>query len=276
MAFYLINKEQGVSSADVVDAVKKSVGAEKAGHGGTLDPFATGLLVIATEGHTRLLSRMLDERKTYEGVITFGKTTETLDPESEISEEKPVNFDLEDLRIKINAKFIGQISQVPPRFSAIKVKGRKAYDLAREGVEFKLTAVNRRIYRFDISQISETEYKFSVEVSSGTYIRALARDLGEAMGTVAMLTVLKRTKIGAISLDAATSVESPVAVDIFKVMGIESFDVTEEQMKFILHGKTVSIPMEKGIYSFIAKHGNDEILVSSKSENQWKIVKRIK
>jgi tRNA pseudouridine55 synthase len=277
MAFYLIDKPAGITSADVIRNLKKSLDVEKIGHGGTLDPFATGLLIVATGGHTRLLSVLLGERKTYEGVITFNQTTETLDPESElIKVEEPVEITEDDVRIVANEKFLGSIMQTPPRYSSIKVNGKKAYDLARAGVDFQLEPVARKIYSFDVKHLEGDSYKFKVEVSSGTYIRALARDLGNALGTKAMLTELRRIKVGNSSIEDATDMDNPKELGLDVVLGIESIEVSKEQMTDFMNGKTVKVDMDIPKMSFIATNGDLELYVTSKSLNNYKIKRRIK
>lgn len=259
MAFYLVDKKSGVTSQDVVTKVKKNVGANKAGHGGTLDPFATGLLVVATDGHTKLLNKLLNERKTYSGVIKFGQTTETLDPEFPISETKEINFNEKEVKSKINKKFIGVIKQRPPRFSSIKVNGVKAYKRAREGEIFELAPVKREIYRFDIKQINTSEYSFKVEVSSGTYIRSLAADLAESLGTVGMLTELRREKIGTLTLEKAGSEDKPISSTPYQAILIEELLINEQQMKMLLQGKTVKITLDRERSEFIAISDKHEI-----------------
>jgi tRNA pseudouridine55 synthase len=277
MAFYLLDKPVGKTSADIVHEVKKATGAKKVGHGGTLDPFATGLLVVATEGHTRLLSVLLDSRKTYEGVMAFNQTSETLDPESEIIPADNYKDLKEDyVQSVVNSKFLGVISQTPPKFSSIKVNGKKAYELAREGKEFTLEPVKRKIYSFEVKHLEDNLFKFKVEVSSGTYIRALARDLGEALGTTGMLTELRRVKIGASSVDKATDVDNLQEVPVKEVLGIDEIEITEQQMTDFMNGKIVRVDMDIPRMSFIAKHGDLELLVTSKSMTNYKIKRRIK
>lgn len=276
MAFFLVDKKAGVTSHDVVTKVRKVTESKKAGHGGTLDPFATGLLIIATEGHTRLLNKLLGERKTYTGIIKFGQTTETLDPESMINETAKVNFSESDIRQVINEKFKGVISQRPPRFSSIKVNGVKAYERARAGEQFELKSVKREIYKFNVKLINETEYSFEVEASSGTYIRALARDLAKELNTVGMLTNLRRNKIGTLSVDLAGTEEEPKEATPHKVLLLEEVNIKEHQMKMILQGKTTKITLDRERPSFIARCNNDEVYVSAESARHYKIIKRIK
>jgi tRNA pseudouridine55 synthase len=277
MAFYLLDKPKGKTSADIVHEVKKATGANKVGHGGTLDPFATGLLIVATEGHTRLLSHLLEEKKTYEGELVLNQTSETLDPESEVVvNQDRVEINEGKLQNIINKQFLGKISQVPPRFSSIKVNGRKAYDLAREGVDFELEPVTRTIYEFTVKHIEGDRFSFKVQVSSGTYIRALARDLGEALGTTGMLVELRRTKVGYSSVEDASTIDNLQEVDVHKVLGLQTIEVTAEQMKDFMDGKTVRVDMDVPLMSFIAVNGDLELLVTSKSMTQYKIKKRIK
>lgn len=276
MAIYLIDKQPGITSQDAVSMVKRNTKASKAGHSGTLDPFATGLLIVATEGHTRLLDRLLAERKTYSGVIAFGQTTETLDPEGKMTTEAIDKVELADVISVINEKFKGVISQRPPMYSSIKVNGVKAYDRARAGEVFELEPVKRTIYSFEIEEESENKFRFKVEVSSGTYIRALARDLAKEFGTVGMLTELRREKIGSVSVDDAGTTEEPKTTTVHKALLLPELEVTEIQMKMLLQGKDVKITLDKQYFEFIAMHGEDELLVKERSARTYKIVKRIK
>ena len=277
MAFYLIDKPVGKTSADIVHEVKKLTNASKVGHGGTLDPFATGLLVVATEGHTRLLHALLDERKTYEGVMKFNQTSDTLDPESDvILLEDPEQITLDDVKFIISKHFLGVISQTPPRFSSVKVNGKKAYELARAGVDFQLDPVERKIYQFDVEEVEKDTFKFKVEVSSGTYIRALARDLGKKLNSIGMLTELRRVKVGNVSVEEATTLPELKDVPVSTVLGLDTIEVSDDQMKDLMNGKVVKVEMKIPKMAFIATNGDLELWVASKSMNSYKIKKRIK
>jgi tRNA pseudouridine55 synthase len=276
MALFLIDKQAGVTSADIVHEVKKLTGAAKVGHGGTLDPFATGLLIVATNEHTRLLGYLLGAKKTYEGIIEFGKSTTTFDPEGDIVYAvDDVDVNEEEVSILINKKFIGKIVQRPPIYSAVRVNGRKAYELAREGVEFELDPVVRQIYDFKVEKLTPTDFTFIVDVSSGTYIRALANDIGEQIGVPSMLKTLRRLKIGNNEIKDASILPELRESSIREVFGFESEIVSDIIMKSILDGKHTEIILENKPDLFIAVNGTDEILVK-RNGYRYKIVKRLK
>ena len=200
----LIDKQEGLTSAKAVAILKRKLNLKKVGHAGTLDPFATGLLVCLVGKSTKLAQVGLFGRKAYEGVFKFGVTTTTDDITGEMISEKPCNIDIQKLRNVVKEKFIGKISQVPPRVSAKHVNGERAYKLARQGVEFNLIPKECEIYDFEITdKLSDTDFSFKVEVSGGTYIRALARDLGAIFESGGTLAALRRTKVGKLRVEEA-------------------------------------------------------------------------
>lgn len=197
----LINKPSGITSFKALSGIKRAVGHGKVGHAGTLDKFAEGLLLVAVGKSTRLISVLENLSKRYEGTIRFGTSTTTLDPEGEIVGETAVPT-LETIENTI-PHFIGEIMQVPPAFSAVHVNGKRAYQrtLAGEAVELQPRPVH--IYSLNITSWEEPFLSIEVECSKGTYIRSLARDIGEYAGSSAYLTSLRRTAIGDFSVDDA-------------------------------------------------------------------------
>jgi tRNA pseudouridine55 synthase len=176
------------------------------GHAGTLDPLATGLLIICTGKFTKRINDYMAQEKEYTGTFTLGATTPTYDLESEPQNFKSIeNISGEQIRNTVN-KFIGQTMQVPPAHSAIKLEGKRVYALAREGKEVKLEPRNVFIKEFEITQIDSLVLHFRVVCSTGTYIRSLANDFGEAMGCGAYLSALCRTRIGEFKLTDALTV----------------------------------------------------------------------
>lgn len=205
----LIDKPKGVTSHDVVDAVRKTIGQKKAGHGGTLDPQATGLLVVLLGKATRLVP-YLGGDKVYEGTITFGVTTDTLDADGNIVSQNPVKLTLNEIQTAA-ADFIGEIDQIPPMVSAVKVGGTPLHKLARAGksVERKPRRVridDVELFSFDESGEHPT-VDFRVACSGGTYIRVLAGDIGERLGCGAHLSRLVRTGSGRFRLEDAIGLE---------------------------------------------------------------------
>jgi len=207
----VIDKPIGIGSTQVVGAVKRALREaglprHKVGHGGTLDPLASGVLPVALGEATKLAGRMLDATKAYDFTIRFGEETSTLDAEGGVVATSDVRPSLTEVEAVL-PRFTGPIDQVPPAFSALKVDGRRAYDLARAGEDVVLES--RRVTIFQLRPIATTADTLTLcaKVSKGTYIRSLARDLALALGTVGHVTTLRRTRAGPFSLDQAISLD---------------------------------------------------------------------
>jgi tRNA pseudouridine55 synthase len=204
LGILLVRKPSGLTSHDVVNDVRRRFGTRRVGHAGTLDPLATGLLVVAVGPATRFLQYLPLEPKVYEGVFQFGHSTNTYDAEGEPSEARPVP---EDLGAAIEAAlpaFQGLITQIPPLYSAIKVKGKPLYKYARAGGEAPRREPRTvHIGEYVPLEVGETTARFRISCSGGTYIRSLAHDLGEAIGCGAYLKSLIRTNVGRFSLEQA-------------------------------------------------------------------------
>lgn len=203
----LINKPLEWTSFDVVRKIRNTIKIKKVGHAGTLDPLATGLLIVCTGKFTKKINEYMAQEKEYTGSITLGATTPTYDLESE-----PGNFKLHDditdeLIYETTKKFTGEVMQVPPIHSAIKQKGKPVYLLARKGVDVILEPRKISINKFEITRIEMPEIFFRVTCTTGTYIRSLANDFGEALGCGGYLSSLCRTRIGNFDLKDAMSVE---------------------------------------------------------------------
>lgn len=197
----LVDKPINITSADAVYILKRKLRLKKAGHAGTLDPRASGLLIICTDKMTKRINEFMECEKEYEGVIRIGAETKSYDTESEEEGQKDVSHITEKDLIAAGETFLGEIYQVPPMYSALKFKGRPLYKLARKGktVERKPRKVN--IKKFEIERKSETEMWFNIVCGKGTYIRSLAHDFGEKLGVGAYLKSLKRIRIGDFKLD---------------------------------------------------------------------------
>ncbi len=191
----LLDKPLTFSSQQAVTKVRHLFGRAKAGHAGTLDPLATGLLPIALGEATKLIPYIMDKDKTYEFTITWGEERTTDDAEGDIlktSDKRPTKTEI----LKILPQFTGPIEQIPPIYSAIKVEGRRSYDLARKGKDVPLKARPVTIHTLTLLEASASEVQFEVACSKGTYVRSLARDLAHALGTVGYISALRRTKVG--------------------------------------------------------------------------------
>ncbi|PRB64938.1 tRNA pseudouridine(55) synthase TruB [Microbacterium maritypicum] len=245
----LVDKPAGLTSHDVVARTRRAFGTRKVGHAGTLDPMATGLLVIGIEGATRLLTYIVGADKTYEATIRLGQTTGTDDAEGEIlmTAEPEAWSAVTDAAVDEGILALtGEISQVPSSVSAIKVDGRRAYDRVRAGEEVVLAARDVVVSRFDVSarrqQDGFLDLDVIVDCSSGTYIRSLARDLGAALGVGGHLTALRRTRVGpfevtdAVGLDALegapTLTPGDAAGRILPVL-----EMSAEEARDLRHGK---------------------------------------
>ncbi|MDQ3144558.1 MAG: tRNA pseudouridine(55) synthase TruB, partial [Pseudomonadota bacterium] len=207
----IIDKPIGMGSTNVVSWVKRALReagepTTKVGHGGTLDPLATGVLPIALGEATKLAGHMLEATKAYEFTIAFGGQTDTLDLEGTViavSERRPTRAEVE----AALPRFTGPIEQVPPAYSALKVDGKRAYDLARAGELVELKARSVAIHALGIVGTDECSATLCATVSKGTYIRSLARDIAIALGTVGHVTMLRRTKAGPFTLEQAISLD---------------------------------------------------------------------
>jgi tRNA pseudouridine55 synthase len=198
----LLNKEKGPTSFDIINRLKRTFKIAKIGHGGTLDPAGEGLL-IALIGNATKISDYLPDDKEYEIEVLFGRATNTEDLEGEVIEEKPVPENLEKLVKEAIPSFLGEITQIPPAFSAIKKDGKKLYELARAGKEVHPEPRQITINSIDILSVNGDTVKLKVVCATGTYMRSLARDIGAKIGTCAVLASLKRTRIGEFMLKDA-------------------------------------------------------------------------
>jgi tRNA pseudouridine55 synthase len=207
----IIDKPIGPTSTQVVGAVKRALreggyAKVKVGHGGTLDPLASGVLPVALGEATKLSGRMLDADKVYDFTIRFGEETDTLDGEGVVvatSDKRPVSAEIE----AVLPRFAGPIEQVPPAFSALKVEGKRAYDLARAGEEVVLQGRQVTIHALSLAESGADEATLTARVSKGTYIRSLARDIARALESVGYVAMLRRTKAGPFGLERAISLD---------------------------------------------------------------------
>lgn len=254
----LVDKPQGITSHDAVARARKAFGTRKIGHAGTLDPMATGLLVLGVEGATRLLTYIVGLDKTYEATIRLGQATATDDADGEItsvaSEDAWDSLDPAAIGPAV-AALTGEISQVPSSVSAIKVEGKRAYDRVRAGEDVELKARNVTVSRFDVLRPRRVETEHGpaidldviVDCSSGTYIRALARDLGDALGLGGHLVALRRTRIGEFSVADAAQLDDlaePPASAILTpaqaaITVLPELRVDADQARDLRHGKRV-------------------------------------
>lgn len=235
--FLLVDKKKGETSFDVIRQLRRLTGEKKIGHAGTLDPLATGLLLIAVGEGTKLLEYFVGCDKEYEVEAKFGWVSDTYDAEGVLT-EGIVSMDFEETSLSkiIEQDFVGDIEQVPPIYSALKVKGKKAYELARKGEEVELKSRKVKIDRFEIVDFSWPQVKFKVACSSGTYVRSLIHDLGERIGCGAYVKNLRRTVLGNFVVQDAMILKESVDVESFLyslesvVNGFDRVDLSETEL----------------------------------------------
>ncbi|REK40399.1 MAG: tRNA pseudouridine(55) synthase TruB, partial [Actinobacteria bacterium] len=201
--FLVVDKPRGITSNAVVGRVKRATGERKVGHAGTLDPLATGAVVVAIGRVTRLIRFLQDQPKEYVATARFGVSTDTLDADGEVVAREPMEFDIADLE-EVRDRFVGEIHQVPPMVSALKHEGRRLYELAREGVVIEREARQVQIHELEFESVGDGPYPevtFRVVCGKGTYVRSLADDIAATLGGSAHLTELRRLRIGSLDVD---------------------------------------------------------------------------
>ncbi|MDP5227828.1 MULTISPECIES: tRNA pseudouridine(55) synthase TruB [Arthrobacter] len=245
----IVDKPQGWTSHDVVARMRRLAGTRKVGHAGTLDPMATGVLVVGVNKATRLLTYIVGTGKRYTATIRLGQSTITDDAEGEVTAAHDASAVSEEAVRTAVAAFLGEIQQVPSSVSAIKVNGERSYARVRAGEDVALAARPVTIHRFDVLDVrhegSLVDVDVDVECSSGTYIRALARDLGAGLGVGGHLTVLRRHEVGPFTLDAARTMEQ-LAED-FQVLDLDqaardlmpSRELSAEEAADLSHGRRI-------------------------------------
>ncbi|MCF7929099.1 MAG: tRNA pseudouridine(55) synthase TruB [Spirochaetales bacterium] len=286
---YLIDKPAGVSSFKAIGAAKKRISDKKikAGHAGTLDPFATGLLLMLTGSMTRMMEYFGNLSKRYEATVFFGIETDTLDPEGSPIYEAPVPQ--ADQIKSVLADFTGSIQQVPPAYSAVKVNGKRAYSHARAGEAVELKARTVEIYGLKILSVSLPEVTLEIHCSKGTYIRSLARDIGRALSSAAYLTSLRRTDIGPFSVLQA---RSPEALEggkhrinpedaVNTLEGLPSLTLNGQGLSLFLNGREISpemfirLPKEEGSFAVFEENGTWRGIITNNGEGYaYRLVRR--
>ncbi|MDO7881602.1 tRNA pseudouridine(55) synthase TruB [Salinibacterium soli] len=254
----LVDKPGGITSHDVVSRARRALGTRKVGHAGTLDPMATGLLILGVGASTRLLTWIVGADKTYEATIRLGAASSTDDAEGQLGPEASATAlgEATDERISAGvAALTGELLQRPSSVSAIKVDGKRAYARVREGEDVVLEPRSVTVSRFEVLGIERgsraTDVRAVVECSSGTYIRALARDLGEALGVGGHLTALRRTRIGPFEVAGAVRLEDDLPAALMDAAAAASrlFPVVvldADQTRDLAHGKRVRIDAADG------------------------------
>lgn len=261
----IINKQKGYTSHDVVAKLRKILNIKKIGHTGTLDPNATGVLPILINQGTKLSAYLMEHDKEYEVTLKLGIRTDTLDAEGNILEKVDVNFNKLEPIEKVLKSFIGKQSQIPPMYSAIKVKGKKLYEYARKGQTVEIEPRKIEIYGIKLKNINkkENEIHFIVQCSKGTYIRSLCEDIAKKLGTIGYMKELNRTKVGKFFIENSITLEelennSEILEDKF-ITFIEFFKekpnvyLKDNELEKFLNGVKINKECENGICNIYKK-----------------------
>jgi tRNA pseudouridine55 synthase len=279
----VVDKPGGVTSHDVVGRCRRIFGTRKVGHAGTLDPMATGVLVIGIERATKILGLLTTTDKSYSATIRLGQTTSTEDAEGEVLQNVSA-VDVTDAQIGVAvAALRGEIAQVPSAVSAIKVGGKRAYQLAREGQAVELAARSVRIDRFDVLAVRRHDGLVDVDVevdcSSGTYIRALARDIGDALRVGGHLSALRRTRVGRFGLDQVRTLDEladgptlSYSLDEACLRSFSRRDLTADETEDTRHGKPLKSAGIEGVYAAAAPDGQVMALLKDEGERTKSVV----
>ena len=258
----VINKPKGYTSHDVVAKVKKILNVKKVGHTGTLDPNATGVLPLLLNNGTKLSKYLIEHDKEYIATIKLGIKTDTADSEGNVIEEKAVG-DLLNVQEVLNT-FLGKQTQMPPMYSAIKVKGKKLYEYARSGQTIRIEPRNIEIYSIELLNISKetNEITYRVQCSKGTYIRSLCEDIAQKLGTVGYMKELNRIKVGRFKIEDAITIEelesqkdnsdfvNSKIITLEKLFeNYEKIELTEKELAKFLNGVKIDVKNSDGIYN---------------------------
>lgn len=249
----LLNKNKGITSFSAINKLKKIVGCKKVGHAGTLDPMAEGLLIVMVNNATKFSNELMKKDKEYYVEMKLGYETDSYDADGKVTNiyEKDLYPNKLEIMNTLN-EFLGEIEQIPPMYSAIKVNGEKLYNLARRGIEIKREARSVKINYISSVKYDEIEKKvsFYVGVSSGTYIRSLVRDVGQKLGVYATMTKLIRTKIDKFSLEKSIELDEIEKIDKFelinieKILDYEKININKDQYNKLKNGMTVIYKIE--------------------------------
>jgi tRNA pseudouridine55 synthase len=258
----VLDKPAGMTSHDVVDAIRDRLGTRKVGHAGTLDPDATGVLLIGVGRATRFLSYAQDAPKSYRAGARFGVVTSTQDASGEVLEERDAVVEREDVERELK-RFLGTIEQVPPMVSAIKVEGERLYKKARRGEEVERAARRVTIYTLELVEFEPgvgPQATLDIRCSSGTFVRTLIHDLGSALGCGAHMTSLRRTEAGgftdadAIGLDDVSADNLRPLLDAVRVL--PRLDLDDDQASDVEHGRALKVPFEADAEHIAMVHGD--------------------
>ena len=254
----LINKEKNITSRDVVNKISKKLNTKKVGHAGTLDPLATGLLVIGVGSGTKILELLTLDTKEYIATVKIGLETDTLDITgnviSSINDYKLTKEELEETLLS----FVGTYNQTVPKYSAVKINGKKLYDYARNNIDIELPKRLVTIYNIELLDFKKDEFTFKVLVSKGTYIRSLIKDIGERLNILMTMKDLIRTKSGKFLLEDSSLVDSPKIIKIEDALDFKKITITDSKLlKRIKNGNSISLPNINDLYITLLDENNN-------------------
>lgn len=261
--FLNILKPTGLTSSDVVSKVKRILNTKKVGHMGTLDPAGSGVLPVAIGKSARLFPYLTYKIKKYRAYFTFSKTTDTLDSFGSVIEENNIIPTKEAILSRLNA-FQGEIKQVPPKYSAINIGGKKAYNMARNGEEFEIKERLTMVYSFElIDQISSDTFVFDITCSGGTYVRSLCRDLAHALGTVAYMSLIIRLKSGSFLIENSITLDeleeqkdkiNELLISPFDILSdMEVVEIKEKCFDKLANGIAQEVNNKDGLYRVVCR-----------------------
>lgn len=283
----LVDKPKGPTSHDVVEEVRKKLNQKRVGHAGTLDPFATGLLIVGVGSATRLLEYLMNHRKVYRVRMRLGLITDTFDITGKIQEERPCNATKEQILEAINS-FVGTYVQIPPAYSAKKYRGERLYELARQGKIVRLPPREVTIYRIENVEIEDLFVSFVVETSPGTYVRSLCMDIGYKLGCGATAVELRRLSVGPFRVEDAVDVYvltpeelAKRLIPMSKVLDFPKVWISDEATKKVLDGMKIHLndivrhePFEKD--SIVQVFNNDRLICLARSERRSTFLKTLR
>ncbi|MCT4591876.1 MAG: tRNA pseudouridine(55) synthase TruB [Candidatus Gracilibacteria bacterium] len=260
--FLIVKKPQKLTSFDIIRQARKILNTKKIGHAGTLDPFAEGLLILGVEKGTKLLEYIISEDKSYIAKLHLGKNSDTYDRDGEITKISETKPDIKEIQ-KILKNFQGEIMQTPPAHSAIKINGQRAYSLARKGEKIQIKARKTKVNDIKILNYNYPHLEINVSVISGFYVRSLAYDIGQRLGTGAYLEELNRYRIGQFNINQASEISKENIIPFQKNnLNIDCIDVNEDTKNKIKHGQ--KLPNPKGITEDIALFYENELICIAK------------
>lgn len=270
-----INKPQNWTSFDVVNKIKHMVKPLKVGHLGTLDPMATGVLLVTVGKATKLFDIMQAKQKTYVATFKFGEETDTLDATGKVINTTTYIPTLREIE-SVLPKFIGKISQIPPKYSAKSVNGVRAYDLARTGVEFELKPKEVNVSSIKIVEYNKATLKLEIVCGSGTYIRSIGRDIAYCVNSLATMTYLVRTQVGKFSLEKCQDINNldkenvlNSILPISSVLDYSSLNLNKEETFKLLNGQTLIVNFNDGNY--LLTNDGEELAIVKISNNKAKM-----